>query len=123
MTHRILIVDDDGDLRRLLTLSLERLGGMSALALNGGEGLLEEAATGRWDAVLLDVMMPGLDGPACLEQLRQDPRTRELPVIFLTAKGDSAELLRLQELSGRPSLRKPFDPTTLADELRAILAG
>ena len=122
MTHRILIVDDDADLRRLLTLSLERLGGMSALALNGGEDLLEEAASGRWDAVLLDVMMPGLDGPACLERLRQDSRTSELPVIFLTAKGDAAELLRLQELSGRPSLRKPFDPTTLADELRTILA-
>ncbi|MDA0949001.1 MAG: response regulator [Planctomycetota bacterium] len=123
MSHRILIVDDDADLRRLLTLSLERIGGMSALALDGGEGLLKEAATGRWDAVLLDVMMPGLDGPACLAQLRQDPRTDELPVIFLTAKGDAAELRRLQELSGRPSMRKPFDPMTLADELRAILAS
>lgn len=119
--QRILIVDDDPDLRRLLTLSLERLGGMEASALPGGEALVEEAATGSWDAVLLDVMMPGLDGPTCLERLRADPRTHEVPVVFLTAKGDELELRRLEELSGLPSLRKPFDPIALPDQLRAIL--
>ena len=118
---RILVVDDDPDLRRLLALSLERLGGMEATALAGGEELVEEAASGQWDAVLLDVMMPGMDGPTCLEHLRADPRTSAVPVIFLTAKGDELELKRLEQLSGLPSLRKPFDPTALPDQLRSIL--
>ena len=118
----ILVVDDEPDILELVEYNLQKEGYEVHTAENG-HAALKKAAKVRPDLVLLDVMMPGLDGPACLEQLRQDPRTRELPVIFLTAKGDAAELLRLQELSGRPSLRKPFDPTTLADELRAILAG
>ena len=89
-------------------------------AASGAEGLLK-AKEDRPDAVLLDVMMPGLDGPSTLACLREDPATAGVPVVFLTAKAIATELDRLKSLGAAGVLTKPFDPMTLARDLRAVL--
>jgi two-component system, OmpR family, response regulator len=115
------MVDDEADIRRVARLSLTRLGGMEVLEASGGLEALEQARTGAPDAILLDVMMPGMDGPAVLTALRADPRTAGIPVVFLTAKAMTSEVERLQSLGAVAVLTKPFDPVTLPQELRAAL--
>jgi len=118
---KVLIVDDEPDIRRIAKLGLSRVGGMEVVeAANGAEALVR-AKEDKPDAVLLDVMMPGLDGPSTLARLREDPATAGIPVVFLTAKAIAAELERLKVLGAAGVLTKPFDPMTLARELRALL--
>jgi CheY-like chemotaxis protein len=118
---KVLIVDDEPDIRRIAKLGLSRVGGMEVVeAANGAEALVR-AKEDKPDAVLLDVMMPGLDGPSTLARLREDPATSGIPVVFLTAKAIAAELERLKGLGAAGVLTKPFDPMTLARELRALL--
>lgn len=118
---KVLIVDDEPDIRRIARLSLSRVGGMEVLeASNGAEGLVR-AKEERPDAVLLDVMMPAMDGPTTLARLREDPATAGIPVVFLTAKAIAAEVDRLKSLGAAGVLTKPFDPMTLARDLRAAL--
>lgn len=118
---KVLIVDDEPDIRRIARLGLSRVGGMEVVeAANGADGLVR-AREDRPDAILLDVMMPGLDGPSTLARLREDPQTASVPVVFLTAKAIAAEVDRLKSLGAAGVLTKPFDPMTLARELRAAL--
>jgi len=118
---KVLIVDDEPDIRRIAKLGLSRVGGMEVVeAANGAEALVR-AKEDKPDAVLLDVMMPGLDGPSTLARLREDPATSGIPVVFLTAKAIAAELERLKVLGAAGVLTKPFDPMTLARDLRALL--
>ena len=118
---RVLIIDDEADIRRVAHLSLARIGGMDVLdAASGVEGAAKAAAEAP-DAILLDVMMPGLDGPATLHALRADPRTAAIPVVFLTAKAMPEEVARLLAMGVRGVLNKPFDPMTLPAQLRAAL--
>jgi CheY-like chemotaxis protein len=120
-TKRILIVDDEDDIREVAQVSLELVGHFDVLtAINGRDGL-ERAREGQPDAILLDVMMPDMDGPSTLAELRRDPSTREIPVVFLTAKTQTAERTRLSELGAAGILTKPFDPLKLADEVAATL--
>ena len=117
---RLLIVDDDEDIRLIARMSLERIGGWEVLDAASAEDAVEVARSGPLEAVLLDVMMPGVDGPATLQLLRPviGPDT---PVIFLTAKTQSADRERLAELGVAGLITKPFDPMTLPDELSAWL--
>jgi CheY-like chemotaxis protein len=118
---RILIIDDEADIRRIAHLALGRVGAMDVLeAPNGVEGL-RKAEDAHPDAILLDVMMPGLDGPSTLAALRSNPATANIPVIFLTAKAMVSELQRLRALGAAGVLTKPFDPMTLAVQVRAAL--
>jgi CheY-like chemotaxis protein len=118
---KILIIDDEADIRRVARLSLVKIGGMEVLdAASGAEGA-RTAAAETPDAILLDVMMPGLDGPATLDALRADPRTAGIPVVFLTAKAMPEEVKRLLAMGVRGVLNKPFDPMTLPSQLRAAL--
>ena len=118
---RVLIIDDEDDIRRIVRISLVNLGGMDVVeASSGGEGI-KRAREGALDLILLDVMMPGLDGPSTLAALRSDPRTASIPVIFLTAKAMSPELERLNGLGVAAVLVKPFDPTTLPAQVGAAL--
>lgn len=120
---KVLIIDDDADIRKVASLALSRLGGMEvAEASNGAEGIAAAAAL-KPDGILLDVMMPGLDGPAVLGRLRADPVTASIPVIFLTAKAMGSEIARLRSLGAAGVLTKPFDPASLSGQIRAILAG
>jgi CheY-like chemotaxis protein len=118
---KVLIVDDEPDIRRIATLSLARLGGMDVIEAANGEEALGQARDLKPDVILLDVMMPGRDGPSTLAALRADARTAAIPVVFLTAKAMAAEVARLRSLGAVGVLTKPFDPLTLAADLRAAL--
>jgi CheY-like chemotaxis protein len=118
---RILVIDDEEHIRQVAALSLEVVGGWEVLtAGSGGEGVAAAAAHGP-DAILCDVMMPGMDGPSTVGELRSREVTRDIPVILLTAKVQPADRRRFAELDVTAVLAKPFDPLTLAAEVRAAL--
>ena len=118
---KVLIIDDEDDIRRIARLSLAGVGGLEVVEAGSGADGIRKAAAEKPDAVLLDMMMPVMDGPATLVALRGDPRTAAIPVVFLTAKALSAEVERLKALGARGVLTKPFDPMRLSSELRALL--
>jgi CheY-like chemotaxis protein len=120
---KVLVVDDAADIRRIARLGLSRVGAMDVLEAASGEDGVRVAIAERPDAILLDVMMPTMDGPATLAALRADERTAAIPVVFLTAHVMAAEVERLRGLGARGVLAKPFDPVTLAAELRRVLGG
>jgi CheY-like chemotaxis protein len=118
---RILLVDDEDDIRTVARMSLERVAGWTVLTASSGAEGCAVAAAEQPDAIVLDVMMPGQDGPATLTQLREDPATASIPVVFLTAKVQVAERERLQAMGALGVVAKPFDPMTLATELATVL--
>jgi CheY-like chemotaxis protein len=118
---KILLIDDEPDLRRIVTLSLSRLGGMDVLDAGDPDEGLALALRERPDGILLDVMMPEMDGPALLARLRANPGVCDIPVIFLTANVMPAEIARLRALGAAGVLTKPFDPTALPADVRRIL--
>jgi two-component system, OmpR family, response regulator len=116
----VLIVDDDPDIRQIARLSLEQIGGLRVhLAASAGEALrlLLEI---RPDVILLDVLMPDLDGPAALAALRAIPGVAKIPVLFVTARAQPDEIARLRALGVAGVVTKPFDPLTLPDEIRRL---
>ena len=117
---KVLIIDDDGDTRELVQMALS-LARMEPIAAASGKEGLAKAAREKPDAILLDVMMPFMDGPATLRALREDPQTAEIPVMFLTASAMIAEVERLESLDVVGVLPKPFDPATLGMKVRAAL--
>ena len=118
---KALIIDDEDDVRQVVRLSLGRVGGMEvADASSGAAGIVLAAETGP-DFILLDLMMPEMDGVETLGRLRENPRTESIPVIFLTAKALPSEIERLRSLGALDVIVKPFNPMTLADQLRSIL--
>jgi CheY-like chemotaxis protein len=121
MSRKVLIIDDEDDIREVETLTLETMGDFHVIsAANGLDGLARAAAE-QPDLILLDVMMPGLDGTATYERLKQSPATRSIPIIFMTAKVQAAERQKLAELGPLGIIAKPFDPMTLVDQLLALL--
>ena len=118
---KILIVDDEDDVREVAQLSLGRIGGFDVVQADGGRAALALAAEHAPDVILLDVMMPEMDGPSTLKALRADPATASIPIVFLTAKAMSGELARLRQLGAAGVITKPFNPMTLAAEVRGIL--
>lgn len=117
------MIDDDADIRRVASLSLARVGKMEVVDASGGLEGVRKATAEKPDAILLDVMMPGLDGPATLAALRSNPATAAIPVIFLTAKAMASEIQRLTSLGAAGVLTKPFDPMALPEQLRTLLPG
>jgi len=117
---KVLIIDDDSDTRELVQMSLA-VARMETIAASSGADGVARAARERPDAILLDVMMPFMDGPATLRALRADPRTADIPVLFLTASAMIAEVERLESLDVVGVLAKPFDPATLGGKVRAAL--
>jgi CheY-like chemotaxis protein len=120
---KVLIVDDDEDIRLVSELAVRRIGKWDVVVAATGEEALERARTEQPDVILLDVMMPHLNGPATLALLRQEPTTASIPVIFLTAKVQKHEVARYMALGATGVIRKPFDVMTLADEIRRIVEG
>ncbi|HEX7242250.1 MAG TPA: response regulator [Longimicrobiaceae bacterium] len=118
---RILLVDDEDDIREVAQLSLEMVGGWEVLTARSGEEGIRRAGEERPDAILLDVMMPEMDGPTTFRQLQADPATREIPVLLLTAKVRSTDRERFSDLGVAGVLSKPFDPLTLARDISAVL--
>ncbi len=115
-TRRVLVVDDEEDIREVAQLGLETFAGWEVRTAASGPQALREAAADPPDVVLLDVMMPELDGPSTLAALRAQPATRDVPVVFLTAKVQPGERRRLEELAAGV-VAKPFDPANLAAEV------
>ena len=118
--HKILLVDDEADIRQIARLALESLGGFQIEEC--ASGLEAPAAAVRFepDLILMDVMMPGQDGPATLRALRTTPGLRYVPVIFMTAKVQPQEVTAFRELGALEVIPKPFDPMTLAQTVRRI---
>lgn len=121
MPKRILIVDDEDDIREVAQMTLEMMAGWDVRTASSGAQGLSMAAADPPDAILLDVMMPEMDGPATLARLRAEPATAGVPVVFLTAKAQAAEQRRLAELGAAGVLAKPFDPSLLADQVSRAL--
>jgi CheY-like chemotaxis protein len=117
----VLIVDDDEDIRLVSELSATRVGKWDAILAATGEEALERARSEQPDVILLDVMMPGMDGPATLAKLRAEPTTADIPVIFLTAKVQKHEVEGYLALGATGVILKPFDVMTLPDEIRRIV--
>ena len=121
MTRRILIIDDEDDIREVAGLSLETVAGWEVVLADSGAQGLARAAEHQPDAVLLDVMMPGMDGPTTFRELRKNPITSHIPVILLTAKVQSSDQKRFADLGVEAVLFKPFEPLTLSDQISAVL--
>jgi CheY-like chemotaxis protein len=121
MTKRVLLVDDEDDIREVAGMSLETVAGWSILEARSGREGLKIAAAEQPDAILLDVMMPDMDGPATFMNLQNDAATKNIPVIFLTAKAQTREQRSFRELGAQGVISKPFDPMTLADQVAEIL--
>ncbi|MGO9247805.1 MAG: response regulator [Solirubrobacteraceae bacterium] len=122
MNPRLLLVEDDESIRAIAHMSLERIGGWSVVDARSGEDALRLLEAGEtFAAVAMDVMMPGLDGPATLRRLQDDGLLAGTPVVFLTAKVQRAERERLNALGAAGVIAKPFDPMTLPEELERLL--
>ena len=117
---RVLVIDDEAPIRLLCRVNLEAEG-MQVLEAADGPSGLEKARAESPDVVLLDVMMPGLDGWRVAEELLDDPRTASIPIVFLTARAELRDRARGIDLGGIDYVTKPFNPVELAPLVRALL--
>jgi two-component system alkaline phosphatase synthesis response regulator PhoP len=120
MTPKVLVVDDEKDIVDLVAYNLEKAG-MKIIRAYDGEMALRKASSDGADLVILDVMLPGMDGWEVLKRLRADARTAQVPILMLTAKGDETEKVLGLELGADDYLTKPFSPKELAARVRALL--
>lgn len=120
-TRTILLVEDNDDIRIITTIALEHEGRFEVLPAASGEEALRLAESHPVDLVLLDVMMPGMDGTETFAALRELDATRDTPIVFLTAKAQSTEVKRLLELGAKDVLTKPFDPLEIAERIAGTL--
>ena len=118
--ERILFVEDDRDIQTVARIALEDVGGFVVKICDSGAAALDAAPGFGPDLIVLDVMMPGMDGPSTLEALRSMPGLASTPVVFMTAKTMRTEVEHYKELGALEVIPKPFDPMTLSDQLRAI---
>lgn len=118
--ERILYVEDDPDIQQIAVMVLESLAGFTITACSSGHEALEKAVAFNPDLMLLDVMMPGIDGPETLRELRKFPELENKPAVFMTAKVQPQEVQEYLSMGAVAVIPKPFDPMTLADELRRV---
>ena len=118
--HKILYVEDEADIQKIAKLALEEVGGLKVLICASGAEAIDKAPGFQPDIILLDVMMPGMDGPDTLEALHGLPGIEGTPAVFLTAKAMPAEVERYKKLGVLDVIPKPFDPMTLADQVKEI---
>jgi CheY-like chemotaxis protein len=119
--HRVLIIDDEDDIREVAALSLEATAGWTILTASSGREGIETAAREKPDAILMDVMMPEMDGPTTFKHLQANPATASIPVVLLTAKVQGVDQRRFAGLGVAAVLFKPFDPLTLASQISDVL--
>lgn len=118
--RKVMLVEDEADIREVAKMSLEMVGGLHVEVCSSGEEALQKAPVFAPDLVLLDVMMPGIDGPTTLQRLRTQPGLESTPVVFMTAKVMQAELDEYRALGAADVIPKPFDPMTLSDRLKDV---
>ncbi|HTA85719.1 MAG TPA: response regulator [Silvibacterium sp.] len=121
MQRRILIIDDEDDIRQVAALSLETVAGWEVVTASSGADGIRSAQVEKPDAILLDVMMPGMDGPTTFLEIKKNPEIAGIPVILLTAKVQGADQKRFANLGVSAILFKPFDPLTLAQQMSDAL--
>jgi two-component system, OmpR family, response regulator len=117
---RIMHIEDDHSIQEVVRIALEIVGGMTVQTCSSGQEGLAAVADCPPQLILLDVMMPGMDGPQTLQRLRANPASRDIPVIFMTAKVQPSEISEYQQLGAVGVIVKPFDPMTLADQIREL---
>ena len=118
---RVLIIDDEEDTRSIFSMSLGLLGGAEVIEAASGPAGIAKAAEEKPDVIILDLLMPDMDGTATFLNLKQCPDTENIPVIFMTVKGMFSEFDALKNLGALAVIAKPFDPTTLTNQIRSIL--
>lgn len=121
MALRILLIEDDPDIQRMVQLSLKYQGGHTVTVASGGKEGLAKAETEQPELILLDVMMPEMDGYETCRCLKANPATRAIPVVFLSARAQQSEIQKGRELGAIGYLVKPFDPMSLSSQLEAML--
>jgi CheY-like chemotaxis protein len=118
--NRICYVEDDEDIQRIVRMSLERVGKMTVSVVSDPTQAIATITEFRPDLVMLDWMMPVMDGPTLFKQMKQRPETSSLPVVFITAKASQRDLDDLRQLGAAGTISKPFSPKDLPDQLREI---
>ncbi len=121
MSKCVLIVDDEEDVRAIAQMGLEMGGGWTVLTASSGQEALVIAEANQPDVILLDLMMPDMDGRATLQQLKANPATKEIPVILVTAKIQPSDQESFAQLDVAAIVAKPFRPLTLAEQIDALL--
>lgn len=122
MHRHLLLIDDEDDIREVASLSLEATQGWTVTTANGGATGIALAGTCAPDAILLDVMMPDMDGPSTFRALQSNEATKSIPVVFLTAKVQAADRAQFMRLGVRGIIAKPFDPLTLGEQISELLS-
>jgi two-component system, OmpR family, response regulator len=117
---RIVYVEDDEDIQRIVRMSLERVGKMTVAVVSDPTLAIQTITEFRPDMVMLDWMMPVMDGPTIYRQMKMRPELNALPVVFITAKAGQRDLEELKALGCAGTISKPFSPKDLPDQLRAI---
>ncbi len=120
---RVCYVEDDEDIQRIVRMSLERVGKMTVEVVSDPMVAIERMIAFKPELVMLDWMMPGMDGPTLLRKMREVEQTKLLPVVFITAKASQRELDELRTLGAVGTISKPFSPKDLPEQLKAIWAG
>jgi two-component system OmpR family response regulator len=121
--NRICYVEDDEDIRKIVRLTLERVGKMTVEVVGDPLKAIEAIKAFKPELVMLDWMMPGMDGPTLFRKMKEVPEVSGLPVVFITAKASQRELDELRALGAAGTISKPFSPRDLPDQLRAIWKG
>ena len=120
--ERICYVEDDEDIQRIVRMTLERVGKMTVEVVGDPTKAIDAIRAFRPDLVMLDWMMPGMDGPTLFRRMKELPATSALPVVFITAKAAQRDLDELMGLGAAGAISKPFSPKDLPEQLRAIWA-
>jgi len=118
--QRILYVEDEPDIQAVARIALETVGGFTLLICSSGQQALDQALAFVPDLLLLDVMMPGMDGVSTLQALREIPELTTTPAMFMTAKVQPQEIAQLLDLGALDVIPKPFDPMILADQIKQL---
>lgn len=117
---RVLLVEDDPDIQVVASLALGELGGLDVEVCGSGAAVLDAALAFRPDLILLDVMMPDMDGITAMKALGQNPVVGETPVVFMTARAQPHEVAHYKNLGSLGVITKPFEPESLAERLRCL---
>lgn len=118
--QRVFCIDDEPDVLAVAQMSLETVGEFTVITASSGKQAVEQVVAAKPDAILLDVMMPEMDGPATLKELRQLPELDSVPIIFMTARVRPNEVDEYMGLGADGVVAKPFDPMELSDQIRAV---
>jgi CheY-like chemotaxis protein len=120
---KLLHVEDDGDIREIAQMSLDMSGDFEVVQCESGEAALKAVEGFTPDVMLLDMMMPGMTGRQTLEKMREMPHLKDVPAIFMTARAQQSEQDELREIGASEVISKPFDPMSLADQIKAIIGS